>query len=74
MIVDTESEFKFLITGPNTFSAKQSTSTFDIHVVPTMPYPYCIVLDRDTLFMLFYFQSWAACTGIKLEPSTMYYR
>jgi hypothetical protein len=38
-----------------------------------MGYPYCIVFDRDTLFMSAHFQSWAASKGIKLEPSTAYH-
>ena len=69
-IVDRQSRFKFLIPVPDTFSAKQYTTTFDTHVVPTMGYPCCIVFDRDNLFMSSHFQSWAASKGIKLEPFT----
>ena len=38
-----------------------------------MGYPYYIVFDRDTLFMLLHFQSWAASKAIKFEPSTTYH-
>ena len=62
-----------MIPVPYNFSAEQCTATFDTHVVPTMGYPYCIVFDRDTLFISSHFQSWAASKGIKLEPSTAYH-
>ena len=72
-IVDRQSGFKFLIPILDNFSAKQCTAAFDRHVVPTMGYPYCIVLNRDILFMSAQFQSWAASKGIKLKPSTAYH-
>ena len=62
-----------MIPVPDNFSAEQCTATFDTHVVPTMGYLYCIVFDRDTLFMSSHFQGWAASKGIKLEPSTTYH-
>ena len=71
-IVNRQSGFKFLIFVPDNFSAEQCTARFNAHVVPTMKYPYCIVFDRDTVFVLSHFQSWAASKGIKLEPSTAY--
>ena len=73
MIVDRQSRFKFLIPVPNNFSAEQCTATFDTHVVSTMGYHYCIVFDRDMLFMSSHFQYCAASKGIKLEHSTTYH-
>ena len=72
-IVDKQLGFKFLILVPDNFTTEQCTTTFDTHVVPTVGYLYCIVIDQETLFMLSYFQSSAANKGIKLEPSTVYY-
>ena len=72
-IVDRQSAFNFLISVPDNFCAKSCTTTFDTHVVPTMEYPYCIVFNRDTLFMSLHLQSWAANKEIKLEPSTAYH-
>ena len=45
MIVDRQSGFQFLIPVPDNFIAEQCSATFDMHVVPTMGYPYCIVFD-----------------------------
>ena len=73
MIVDRQTGFKFLIPTADNFTAEQCTATFDTHVVPTMEYRYCIVFDRDILFISLHFQSWAASKGIKLEPSTSYH-
>ena len=73
MIVDKQLGFKFLIPVPDSFTAKQCTATFDTHVVPTIGYAYCIVFDRDTLFMSSHFQSWAASKGINLGPLTAYH-
>ena len=73
MIVDKLSVFQFLITVPGNLSDKQCPTTFDTDVVLTIGYLYCIVFDRDTLFMLSDFQSWAASKGIKLESSTAYH-
>ena len=52
-IVNRHSGFKFLISVSDNFTVEQCTATFDTHIVSTMGYPYCIVFDRDTLFMLF---------------------
>ena len=71
IIVDRQSGFNFLIPVPDNFIVEQYTATFDTHVVPTIGYTYCIVLDRDTLFISSHYKSWAASKGIKLEPSIM---
>ena len=73
MIVNRKSGYQFLIPVIDNFNAEQYTATFDTHVVLTMRYLYCIVFDRETLFMSSHFQSWAASNGIKLEPSTAYH-
>ena len=73
MIVDRQSEFKFLIPVADNSTAEQNTADFETHVLPTMGYLCCIVFDLDTLFMSSYLQSWAASKGIKLEPSTTYH-
>ena len=62
-----------MIPVPNNITTKQCTTTFDTHIVPTMEYSYCIVIDRETIFMLSHCQSWVASKGIKLEPSTAYH-
>ena len=56
-IVDRQSGFNFLIPVADNFSAQQCTATFDTHVGPTIGYTYCIVFDRDILFMSSHFQS-----------------
>ena len=71
-IVDRESGLKFWIRVPNNFTNEQCRATFDTDVVPTIGYSYCIVCDRDTLFMSSHFQSWATSKGIQLQPSTAY--
>ena len=58
-----------MIPVQDNFSATQCTATFDTHVFPTIGCPYCIVFDRNTLFMSLHLQSWVASKGIKLEPS-----
>ena len=70
MIVDRQSGFKFLIPVSDNFTPEQCTATFDSYVFSTIGYPNCIVFDRNTVFMLSHFQSWAVSKGIKLEPST----
>ena len=65
--------FKFLIPVPDNFTDAHCTITFDTHVIPTVGYPYCMVSDRDTLFMSSHFHSWVASKGKKLEPSTSYH-
>ena len=56
-IVNRQSGFKFLIPVSDNFSHEECTTTFNTHVVPTMGYSYCIVFDRDTLFMSLHVQS-----------------
>ena len=70
--MDRQSGFKFLIPVPDNFTAEQCTATFDTHVVPTMGDPYCIIFDRDILFMWSLFQSWAPSKEIKLDPCNAY--
>ena len=56
-IVDKQSGVKFLNPASNDFIAEQYNTTFATHVVCTIAYPYCIVFDQDTVFMLSYFPS-----------------
>ena len=54
-------------------NSRNSTATFDTHIVPTMGDPYYIGFDRDTLVILSQFQSCTASKEIKLEPSAACY-
>ena len=72
-IVNIQLGLKYLIPVANYFTSKQCHTTFDMHGVSIVRYPYCTSFDQATLFMSAHFQSWAATKGIKLEPSTTYY-
>jgi len=63
----------FLIPVFDNLTAEKWTDTFDVQVASIIGYPYYIVFDRDTLFMLDHFKDWAARKGIKLEPSSTYH-
>ena len=65
--------YKFWIPECNNFSSEAYTTTFETHVVPILRYSYCIVFDQYTLFMLLYYQSWAASKGIKLKSCSEYH-
>ena len=62
-----------MIPALHNFTAEQYTTTFHTHVVTTIGYAYCIVLDQETFFILSHFKSWTARRGIKWEPSTRYH-
>jgi len=62
----------FLIPVSDTLTIEKCTDTWYTHIASVIGYPYYIVFDRDTLFMLDHFKDWAARKGIKLEPSTVY--
>lgn len=72
-LVYKQSGFNFLISVPDNWMAEQCTTTFNTHVVPTIGYPYYIVFNWKTFFMLLHFQRWAAGKEIKLVPTNVYY-
>jgi len=62
-----------LISVSDNLMTEKCTDTFDKHIASIIGYPYYIVFDRDSLFVLDHFKDWVARKGIKLEPSTAYH-
>jgi len=63
----------FLISVSDNLPIKKVPNTFDTQISSIVSYHYYIVLDRNTLFITYYFKDLAARKGIKLDPSTCYY-
>jgi len=72
-IVCRQSGFMFLISVSYNLMVEKCTNTFDMDGASVICYPYCIIFDRDTLFMSDQFKDWAARKAIKLESSTAYH-
>jgi len=53
--------------------AERFTNNVDTQVTSVVLYPYYIVFDLDTLFMLDHFKDREVTKGIKLNQSTAYH-
>ena len=73
-IVDRHSGYKFQIPIADNFKVEQCTHTYEVHLQPYIRYANTLVFNRDSLFMSYHFQAWAATKGILLQPSTAYYQ